>query len=137
MTILFRPGKYHDKNEKLIFHKTDLDLAVDKFETSLNITLPSKARNNGTFWSRVVLYPTGKQEAGVQAFGKMISHQVPIRYANLLGDETAKEKGILDSETLCFFSREKRIINFVEKRAYNRVFSNLLFSIRENGPFSK
>ena len=42
---------------------------------------------NGTFYSRVILYPTGKRNLATQAFGEMVSYQVPVRYANLLGEK--------------------------------------------------
>ena len=70
-----------------------MNLSEDIFEEKINVTLPTSAMNNGTFWSRVILYPTGKRQLATQAFGRMISYQVPIRYANLLGDENAKDIG--------------------------------------------
>ena len=84
-----------EKKEKLIYKKEDLNLSEDIFEEKINVTLPASAMNNGTFWSRVILYPTGKRQLATQAFGRMISYQVPIRYANLLGDENAKDIGKL------------------------------------------
>ena len=89
----FRPSSHQSKKEKLIYKKEDLNLSEDIFEEKINVTLPTSAMNNGTFWSRVILYPTGKRQLATQAFGRMISYQVPIRYANLLGDENAKDIG--------------------------------------------
>ena len=67
-----RPGRGHDRNEVLVYTKEDLSLDEELFEQSINITLPDKAQNNGTFYTRVVLAPTGKPRLGVQAFGRMI-----------------------------------------------------------------
>lgn len=89
----YRPSSHQSKKEKLIYKKEDLNLSSDLFEEKINVTLPQSAMNNGTFWSRVILYPTGKRQLATQAFGRMISYQVPIRYANLLGDENAKDIG--------------------------------------------
>ena len=77
----------------------------------------------------MVLYPTGKQEAGVQAFGKMISHQVPIRYANLLGDETVKEKGFLAKKValLNTFSVYDKMAHFRSKLEFNVMTEPLSF----------
>jgi len=112
-----KPGRGHDRNEVLIYTKEDLDLTVDLFESSLNITLPEKAQNNGTFWTRVALFPTGKSKYGTQAFGKMISHQVPIRYANLLGDETVKEKVY---DTMGHFRSKLEFNVMTQEVAFNR-----------------
>ena len=89
-----KPAASLSKKEVLIYEKSDLNLDEPLFEEKINITLPDKAMKNGTFYSRVVLFPTGQKQHATQAFGKMISHQVPIRYANLFGDDH-KEKGNL------------------------------------------
>jgi len=86
-----KPSSHQSKKEQLIYKKEDLNLSEDLFEEKINVTLPHSAMNNATFWSRVILYPTGKRQLATQAFGRMISYQVPIRYANLLGDENAKD----------------------------------------------
>ena len=100
----FRPSSHQSKKEKLIYKKEDLNLSDDIFEEKINVTLPTSAMNNGTFWSRVILYPTGKRQLATQAFGRMISYQVPIRYANLLGDENAKDIGKLQSKIAAFYT---------------------------------
>jgi len=112
-----KPGRGHDRNEVLVYTKEDLSLDEELFEQSINITLPDKAQNNGTFYTRVVLAPTGKPRLGVQAFGRMISHQVPIRYANLLGDETVKAKV---HDTMAHFRSKLEFNVMTQYVAFNR-----------------
>lgn len=78
----------------MIYKIKDLDLRSEEYIHTLNVTLPAPAMKNGTFFARVDLYPNGQREHTVSHGGKMISHQVPIRYINLLGDgEDLKESG--------------------------------------------
>jgi len=73
-------------DDKMIHKIKDLDLRSEEYIHNLNVTLPVQAMNNGTFFARVDLYPNGQREHTVSHGGKMISHQVPVRYINLLGD---------------------------------------------------
>jgi len=85
--ILTTSKPRQSNDEKLIFKKSDFDLSMPVFEEKVNITLPKQIFKNGTFFARVILYPTGKRNLATHDFGQMVSYQVPVRYANLLGDK--------------------------------------------------
>lgn len=81
-----RSTQRQSSDDRIIYKVEDLDLRVDEYIHKMNVTLPKLAMKNETFYSRVVLYPKGNKKLATQAFGRMISHIVPIRYVDLLGE---------------------------------------------------
>jgi len=106
----------HNSDQKLIFKKTDLDLNLPIFEEKVNITLPKQVTRNGTFFARVIVYPTGKRELATQDFGEMVSFQVPVRYANLLGNDENKDNANLE-----------KVAHFRSKLEFNMMTENIDF----------
>ena len=63
-----KPSGGLSKKDQLIYTKTDLDLKSDLFEQKINVTLPKKAMNNGTFYSRVIIYPNDKKNLAIRVW---------------------------------------------------------------------